>query len=908
MKLNLLILLILVLRVLQVFGDSESKISFSVDQMGKLPSLDSVSENPGVAGVFSGIINDKLMIAGGANFPGKKPWEGGSKVFHDRIYVFQVKEGRLELISDTFSLPKPLAYGASVVLPDGILCLGGNDQNSCFSDVFVMRWDHLQEEVIFDDYPDLPVPLSFTTAVRFNNQVYVVGGSSSADGTDIGNHFFRLDLSLNGTPAFGWEELQEYPGPGRVFPVSVVQSNGTRPCVYLFSGRNVGAEGKIDVFKDGLIYDPVLNTWSRIAEETSPDFPFMAGSAFPVGANSIVFLGGASGELLLQEQDLKVRLHQAIANNDTAGISSLEEALHRHATDHPGFSNKIQVYNTITKAITDLGAFETRFPVTTNAVPYGDGVILTSGEIKPGVRTPDIIRVKPIPQAFQFGWLNSAVIFIYFLLLVVIGYIFSKKQKNTNDYFKGGGRIPWWAAGLSLFGTALSAITFMAIPAKTYATDWAYFTFNMSIFLVAPVIIIVFIPFYRRLNVTTAYEYLEKRFNLTIRLLGSISFILFQVGRMGVVLLLPSLALNVVTGMDVILCIVLMGIVSLIYTLMGGIEAVIWTDVIQVVVLLTGAVVAIALMIQSIDGGIGTVFDTATAASKFNLLDLRMTLREPTVWVMLLGGVFTNITMYGTDQTMVQRYLTTQTEKEARQSVWTNAWLAIPATILFFSIGTVLFVFFRNFPALNNPLLENTDSVFPWYIASQLPAGLSGLLIAGIFAAAMSSLSSSMNSGATAYSTDIHFRFGWSSPKASELKLARVATFVIGLAGTLFALFMATWNIQSLWDEFQKIIGLVIGSLGGLFLLGILTRKANSPGALIGIAISIFVQIWVSNNHTVHLLMYTATGVVSCFVSGWLASLFFPDDHQSVEGLTVYTLKSQTQNPKSKNQNLVSNK
>ena len=159
-----------------------------------------------------------------------------------------------------------------------------------------------------------------------------------------------------------------------------------------------------------------------------------------------------------------------------------------------------------------------------------------------------------------------------------MGYFFSRRQKNTNDYFKGGGRIPWWAAGMSIFGTALSAITFMAIPAKTFATDWSYFMLNMTIILVAPIIVFLFIPFYRKLNVTTAYEYLEVRFNLAVRLIGSFSFILFQIGRMGVVLFLPSIALNVVTGIDIFVCIALMGFVSLVYTMMGGIEAVIWTD------------------------------------------------------------------------------------------------------------------------------------------------------------------------------------------------------------------------------------------------------------------------------------------------------------------------------------------
>ncbi|WP_423127784.1 sodium:solute symporter family transporter [Gaoshiqia sp. Z1-71] len=862
------------------------KDNFQVSVVGKLPSADSVQTNPGIAGAFSGIVQGRLFIAGGANFPEALPWEGGRKVYHDRITVFRLNGNELGLVDRSFRLKNPRAYGASVSLPEGVLCIGGSDQSACYSNVFLLRWNDLQQNIDFEDYPDLPVPLSFMSAALLGNAVYVIGGSASPDGTDTGNHFFRLDLLKKGTEKFEWEKLPDFPGSGRVFPVSAVQSNGTRPCIYLFSGRHVDESKEITVLKDGMFYDPVINGWTSIGDEAQQEFPVMAATAFPLGAGSIVFPGGDPGELLLKEQQFKRQLNHAINEGNTEAVSRIQAELVSHLENHPGFSKNILLYNTITNTVTVGGQFSFFCPVTTNAIPCGNGVILTSGEIKPGIRTPDIIQVTPIQQSFQFGWLNSAVILLYFLLLVVIGYIFSKKQKNTDDYFKGGGRVPWWAAGLSLFGTALSAITFMAVPAKTYATDWAYFAFNMSIFLVAPVIIILFIPFYRSLNVTTAYEYLEKRFSLTIRLLGSISFILFQIGRMGVVLLLPSLALNVVTGMDVFWCIVLMGIISLIYTMMGGIEAVIWTDVIQVVVLLTGALIAIFLMTNAIDGGIGTVYETAVSANKFNLLDLRLTLREPTVWVMLIGGLFTNITTYGTDQTMVQRYLTTKTEKEARRSVWTNAWLTIPATILFFSIGTSLFVFYKNFPELNNPMLENADAVFPWYIASELPDGFSGLLIAGIFAAAMSSLSSSMNSAATAYSTDIHFRFKLTS-KISPLKIARATTFVIGLAGTLFALFMATWNIQSLWDEFNKLIGLLIGSLGGLFLLGILTRSANTPGALIGIAVSIFVQVFVSNHHFVHLLMYTATGVISCFVAGWLGSLFFPGSKKPVDGLTV---------------------
>jgi Na+/proline symporter len=240
---------------------------------------------------------------------------------------------------------------------------------------------------------------------------------------------------------------------------------------------------------------------------------------------------------------------------------------------------------------------------------------------------------------------------------------------------------------------------------------------------------------------------------------------------------------------------------------------------------------------------------------------------------MILGGIFANITTYGTDQTMVQRYLTTKTEKEAGKSVWTNAILVIPATLIFFFVGTALFAFYTFFPGELNPTFQNNDAIFPWYIASQLPAGISGLLIAGIFAAAMSSLSSSMNSAATSYATDIHFRFGLNK-KVSELNLARRATLVIGIVGTLFAFFMATMDVKSLWDEFQKILGLVIGSLGGVFLLGVLTKRVNSISALIGIAGSIIVQTIVAIYEPVHLIVYSATGVISCFVLGYVVSLF----------------------------------
>ncbi len=854
---------------------SASPDYFRFSSLPELPPNTGCSIQPGLAGPYTGIDDDVLIVAGGANFPDKVPWEGGAKVYYNEIFILQkIEENNCLWKKSEVKLPFAAGYGGAVSTPSGLFCFGGNTSKEVISDSWFIDYFPEKGDVEITRGPQLPVPLTNFAFAKVNNTIFVAGGISEPGGTSK-RLFLSLDVSGVNPSAWKWESLPEWEGQPRAFAVAAAQSDGVTNCFYLFSGRNVKGSGDVEILYDAHVYNPSLKKWTVISEGKNCEFPVMAGTAFPVGASTIVFASGANGDLMKKQMCIEEQIAQlqGMENKDQELIEKQKELLN-HLENHPGFGNKIISFNTLTYETGEMASLPKTGQVTTTAVLWGEDFIIPSGEIRPGIRTPEILKVEVIKDTKHLKLLDIFVIALYFLVLSWMGYFFSKRQKNTDDYFKGGGRIPWWAAGLSIFGTALSAITFMAIPAKTFATDWSYFMLNMTIFLVAPLIILLFIPFYRKLNVTTAYEFLENRFNLTIRLIGSLSFIIYQVGRMGVVLFLPSIALNVVTGIDIFLCIALMGIVALIYTMMGGIEAVIWTDVMQVIVLLGGAILSLALIVFKIDGGFSTIVETATSCNKFNVFDLTLSLKQPTVWVMILGGVFANITTYGTDQTMVQRYLTTKTQKEANRSVWTNAILTIPATIIFFFVGTALFAFYKSFPGELNPTFSNNDAIFPWYIASQLPVGISGLLIAAIFAAAMSSLSSSMNSAATAYSTDIHFRFGWSK-NTDPLKLARIATFVVGISGTLFAFMMATMDIQSLWDEFQKVLGLVIGSLGGVFLLGILSKKANSNGVLIGIIISVIIQIFVATYQPVHLIVYSATGVISCFVAGWLASLFF---------------------------------
>lgn len=788
-----------------------------------LPRIGSDDSRPssGVAGAFAGMVGDALVIAGGTDFPDSvhKRWHGD---------IYRYASGDWELFPD--ALPAPAAYGVTVRLEEGLLCIGGCDSIACHDRVFLLTFKAGAPRI--EAYPPLPRPLAHAAGCRIGRKVYVAGGLESFDPPRTSRNLYLLDLR---DPSRGWQEMPGWEGAPRAFAVAAAQSDGVDDCFYLFSGRDYLRDGAWNVLDDGYAYNPRLNRWRKLEGR----FPVMAATAAPFGTNHILLFGGRNAR-----------------NDDT---------------------RQLLLYHTVTGTLCASHAPEgILLPVTTTMVQNGDRILLASGETAPKVRTPVILSGKVEGSIHRLTRLDTAVIVLYFLLLAGIGWFFSRRQKTPDDYFKGGGRIPWVVAGLSIFGTSLSAITFMAIPAKAYATNWSYLLFNAGILLVVPLIVRLFIPFFRRLDVTTAYEYLGVRFSPSVRVLCSLAFILFQIGRMAVVLLLPSIALNVVTGFDIGLCILLMGVLSLVYTLLGGIEAVVWTDALQVVILLGAAVAVLGIVCFQLPEGASALVDCAAASHKFSLGSLAFDLREPTVWTVLIATFFTNITTYGTDQTIVQRYLTTATESDARKSVYINAALTVPASLLFFLAGTALWVFYKHFPEELSVTVRDADAILPWYMSTQLPAGILGLVIAGLFAAAMSTLSSSMNSAATAFITDIYRKIRRTDDGERLLTAARTATFVLGAVGIGFALVMASWQIKSLWDEFSKFLGILLGGLGGLFLLGMLTRRANAAGAMAGIAGSIAVQCFVARYQSVNLLLYSTTGFIACFVIGYAVSRMLP--------------------------------
>lgn len=475
------------------------------------------------------------------------------------------------------------------------------------------------------------------------------------------------------------------------------------------------------------------------------------------------------------------------------------------------------------------------------------------------------------PQSMRFVWIDYGVMTLYFAALVAMGVYFSRRGRGTEQFFLGGRRIPWWAVGISIFGTSLSAITYLSIPAKAYATDWVFILTNLGTVLIAPIVVAYYIPKFRQAPITTAYEYLEARFNLAARIYGSLVFLLFQLGRVSIVLFLPALALSAATGLDKYACILVMGVLATLYTVLGGIEAVIWTDVLQTVVLMAGAVLALVVIGANVDGGFGAAMATAQAADKFHTFNWTWDMTTTAVWVCVVANAFAYLYPSTADQTVVQRYLATATAAQAKRAVWTNAVLSIPTAFLFFGLGTALWVFYRQHPELLDPTLQ-TDAILPLFIVERFPPGLSGLIIAGVFAASMSSLDSSLNSMATVIVTDYYKRFRPSAADARALGLARVLTCVFGAIGTGVALWMAAADIVSLWDAFNKLLGLTGGGLAGLMALGVFTRRTTGMGGIIG-AITGALALWAVQSWTaVHFLAYGMVGFVTCFAVGYGAS------------------------------------
>ena len=502
-----------------------------------------------------------------------------------------------------------------------------------------------------------------------------------------------------------------------------------------------------------------------------------------------------------------------------------------------------------------------------------------------------MIAGQAVLKPTKYGWVDHSVVAVLILVLVGVGVYFSRKEKSSGDYFRGGNRIPWWAAGLSLFATGASAISLMAMPGKAYAENWIYFSISIFIVLIQiPLLLLVYIPIARRLQISTANEYLERRFSLPVRMLGFVCFSLNQMlGRMASILLLPALAISAIFGMPMEYSILIMGVVTTLFVTMGGLEAVIWTDALQAIIMLVAVLICSFYALFSLDIGAPAAMEILDNLDKLKMFNFSLNWKEPVFIVLVLNTFATVLGMIG-DQNFIQRVQCTHDEKESRKAVYTQLAVAVPLNLVLFVLGTLLFLFYVTRADTLSPALK-ADGVYPFFAAQNLPPGMAGFVVVALLAATISTVSSAMNSVANLGVDDVYRRF---FPKATDhscLVLGRILTFALGIFGTGAALVLAnTSGLQSIWDLFMMITGMVLAPITGIFVLGIFSRRANNVGIWVGTAASVAANYYAKAHLDLHALVYLVVGVFSCIIVGYLASFLAPKTKNNLDGLTVYTL------------------
>jgi SSS family solute:Na+ symporter len=502
-------------------------------------------------------------------------------------------------------------------------------------------------------------------------------------------------------------------------------------------------------------------------------------------------------------------------------------------------------------------------------------------------------------------WLDLTVILVYMAMLVSLGIFFARRQTSTERYFVARRSIPAWAMGLSLLATLISSVTFIAYPGSAYAGDWANLAPGFMVVAVLLVVGLVVIPFFRHAVRMSAYEYFGKRFGYGARVYSSVAFSVGHFSKMGFVFYLLALTVSSMTGWNTDRVIVGVGVITVCYTLMGGMEAVIWADVLQGFVLWMGIAVCLGYLLYLPPGGPAAALRLAWSSHKIALGSMAPSLRRPTFLVLSLYGFFFYLQKYTADQTIVQRYLVAKSDRAALRGIALGAALCVPVWALFMLIGTLCWSFYRTTGERLPAFVTKADQVFPYFITTHIPAGLAGLFLAALFGAAMANLSSDLNSLA-AIGVEDYYRV--LRPASSEKRRLRVAKAIVALCGLLCVLIATALartggTALSLW---YTISAIVAGGLAGLFLLGFLFERASKTAAYAGIAASLLFTTWATLtlnagklwdlgrfNFPLHDYMIGVLGHIVLLGTGICASLFFPNRDAGSKELTLWGWRRQ---------------
>ena len=840
-----------------------------------------------VARPFYGFLSDgRFVVAGGSDFV------DGKKVYRSGIYAREL-DGKWSKVGE---LPRAVAEGVSCETPKGIFCAGGTDGTKVFDDAFLLVVENGAARV--SSLPSLPEPLSMGAAAADGEKVYVVASKK----------VYALDLAAEKGE---WRLVAELPGPARAQMVAAIQNGDQKEkMLVVYGGFDTATKQPLhDGY--GLVLSsikgqtPLTQSVTQLKQQSPtavnrvrplaewrklsplPENTTTIGAAFLPSGHQHILLVGGFGE--------KGWIDRAINGSTETDPVKL------------GWQRKILAYNCVTDAWCEYGEIAAADSPRCGAAagikpgktPEQYTLIIAGGEIAPATRT-DAISVASFRKTGKFGAMAWAVVGVYALLMVGMACFFIFKKKDENDYFRGGNRIPWYVAGMSIFATMLSSITFIAIPTQAYLQDWRYFVMAFFIIGMAPVAIYYYLPFFCRLGITSAYEYLEKRFNLGVRLFGSAAFVVFMVCRVAVVTLLPAIALNAVTGISIDACILICGILTMIYCSLGGLEAVIWSDFVQGIVLMGGAVSVLVLLIMK-TGGDGAHFSTfwnvASTYNKNTMWDFRFILTQPVFWVVAVQGLISNLSSYTSDQCVIQRYIATPDENATKRSLWFNGCMSVFAQVVFYGIGMALFAFYHTHPEAMDVTMPKGDSVLPIFMATEMPPWLAGLVIAAVFAATISTLSANLSSASTAVVTDFVKRFNPGISGKTQIRCGQVCTYVVGIIGIMAALTLARMESSALFDNFNKYIAMLTAGLTGLFFMGVFMPRIKGIAAVLGLAANYFVCFSCEILHCdvfglkFHPFLLGGIGLVVCVAVAYIASFVLREKGKDLAGLTLKTLK-----------------
>jgi len=502
------------------------------------------------------------------------------------------------------------------------------------------------------------------------------------------------------------------------------------------------------------------------------------------------------------------------------------------------------------------------------------------------------------PLAIMTG-LDYVIVVAYLLGITALGAMFMRGQMTTRDYFVAGRSLGWLPVGISVMATNFSASSLIGSPGYVVTHDLIMITRTVCFFFAIPLTIWLFLRFYHRLDVTSVYEYIGKRFDGRMRFISSGIFLLLRGSWMATAQYATGLALTQVLGLDLWVCVVIVGTLTTIYSALGGIKAVIWTDVVQAALMLGAMFVTIGVCIARVPDGAAGIWELADTGGKLRIVDFSWSFFQPTTQSMLIGATFSILASYGVDQVIVQRYFTTKDYKTLVRSAYAGMLFTLPVIILTFAIGVCIYSYYMAFPTrLPEGLIG--DQWFPTFIVRELPAGITGIIVAGLLAATMSSADSGVNSLTTVFIVDLYRP--WRDARAAraglrqvadpartdqgELRMARWLSFGFGGAATVGAMFVG--NIGTVLEISNKLNGVIGGVLLGIFLAAVLSRRTNASGVLLGAAVGAAVIVYTSFFTGVYFMWFGVIGCLTTFFATQLASRFFAaPDLAHLEGLTI---------------------